>query len=352
MTLQERCQEIIDDLDDNKVKKLLQKLEIPFQEKDGYFLCKTLCHHSLDEESSWKLYYYKDTHLFMCYSNCGGMNIFNFIKHYYETRGIEFDWYEDVFLVAKNCSTNKELSYEKQPAYEKKHDRYKKRELIILPEYNKGVLDVFTKFYPPEWIEDGITKKAMDKFNILYSIPQNKIIIPHYDVNGRLIGIRGRALNEWEIELGAKYMPVQVEKTWYKHKLSMNLYGLFQNKNNIINTGICYIFESEKSVMQCENFDMVNSSVAICGSSLNIFQVKLLIEQCHPKEIVLCLDKEELPGEDKYLKKLIAQCEKYKNYCNFSYIYDSDNLLQLKDSPSDKGEEIFMQLLYKRRKVK
>ena len=40
----------------------------------------------------------------------------------------------------------------------------------------------------------------MDKYNIRFSPTQNKIIIPHYDINGRLVGIRGRALNIEEVE--------------------------------------------------------------------------------------------------------------------------------------------------------
>ena len=57
----------------------------------------------------------------------------------------------------------------------------------------------------------------MDKFNIRYSISQNKIIIPHYNVNGELVGIRGRALNTQDIEQFGKYMPVQIENKWYSH---------------------------------------------------------------------------------------------------------------------------------------
>ena len=42
-------------------------------------------------------------------------------------------------------------------------------------------MDIFTKKYPIEWLNDGITWAAMDKYNIRFSPTQNKIIIPHYD---------------------------------------------------------------------------------------------------------------------------------------------------------------------------
>ena len=44
----------------------------------------------------------------------------------------------------------------------------------------------------PEWIEDGISYEIMKVYNILYSISRNKIVIPHYDAENNLIGIRGR----------------------------------------------------------------------------------------------------------------------------------------------------------------
>ena len=208
------------------------------------------------------------------------------------------------------------------------------------------------KFYPPEWLNDGISEQTMDKFNIRYSTIQNKIIIPHYNINNELVGIRGRALNEWEVENIGKYMPVQIEGKWYSHPLSLNLYGLNFTKNNVKKNRICYIFESEKSVMQCDGFQMDNCAAAVCGSQLNKWQVKILIKECHPQEIVVCFDKEEQPPDEVYFNKLYKLCSKYKNYANFSFIYDREKLLEMKDSPSDKGEEIFRRLLDKRVRIK
>lgn len=97
---------------------------------------------------------------------------------------------------------------------------------------------------------------------------------------------------------------------------------------------------------------MPNCGVATCGSNFNKFFLKILLKTCHPQEIVLCFDNEELPHEDKYFNKLKSICKKYNRYCNFSFIYDIKGLTELKDSPTDKGEQIFRELLKNRIYIK
>lgn len=346
-------EELLENLDEDKIKQLLDKLDIPWQDKGNYLICKTACHNIDLDEASWKLYYYKNNKFFYCYSSCQGMSIFKFLRQYYETRQIEYDWYQDIYEVVRDCSNFKGIDGFVAERYKSLRDRYEiRRKEIQLPQYSSNVLDCFVKSYPQEWLNDGITEEAMDKFNISYSISQNKIIIPHYDIDGRLVGIRGRALNDWEIENVGKYTPIKIEQTWYKHPLSMNLYGLNITKDNIRTHSICFLFESEKAVMQMEGFQYPNCSAAVCGSNFNKYQLNILMKTCAPHEIILCFDKEELPGEDKYFNKLWNICQKYKNYCNFSFIYDRDGLLDLKDSPTDKGEETFIKLVGKRVIVK
>ena len=346
-------EELLENLDEDKIKQLLDKLDIPWQDRGSHLICKTACHNIDLDEASWKLYYYKNNKFFYCYSSCQGMSIFKFLKHYYETRQIEYDWYQDIYEVVRDCSNFKGIDGFVVEKYKSLRDCYEiKRKEKQLPQYSSNVLDCFVKLYPQEWLNDGITEQAMDKFNISYSISQNKIIIPHYDIDGRLVGIRGRALNDWEIENVGKYTPIKIEQTWYKHPLSMNLYGLNITKDNIRAHSICFLFESEKAVMQMEGFQYPNCSAAVCGSNFNKYQLNILMKTCTPHEIILCFDKEELPGEDKYFNKLWNICQKYKNYCNFSFIYDREGLLDLKDSPTDKGEETFVKLLGKRVIVK
>ena len=345
-------EQIVKDLKDEEVIRLMYELGADrHEETDNYIIFPTICHNENATEASMKLYYYKDTHLLYCYTEDGPMSIYKFLENYYKTRNIEYDWGQDILKVVFQCSAATDLTTKETIFKQSLKDKYRKRQSIQLAAYSPNVLESFVKQYPIEWLEDNISAGAMDKYNIRYSISQNKIIIPHYDINNRLVGIRGRALNESEIAY-AKYAPVKIEDIVYKHKLSLNLYGLNHNWKNIKELGICYIAESEKAVLQSELFGEKNCTVAICGSSLNIYQIKLLMQHCQPKEIVLCLDKEELPGEDKYFYKLWDMCNKYKLYTNMSFIYDRENLLNLKDSPFDRGRNIFNKLLEKRVKVK
>ena len=343
-------EEIIEQLDDERVKQLLDKLDISYIEKDNYLLLKTVCHHADEEDASWKLYYYKNTHIFYCYSNCQAMSIFTFLRNFYETRNITYDWYTDVYQLILGCSYFREET--DNNSYRSIRDNYTdKKARRELPSYSPLILDSFIKYYPTEWLEDGISKAAMDKFNIKFSPSQNKIIIPHYDAAGRLVGIRGRALNPEEIELVGKYLPVQIEGKWYSHPLSLNLYGLDKTKEAIKKTGIACLFEAEKSILQFESFNIPNCSAAVCGNKLNKYALDILIRTCHPREIIICFDSEELPHSSNYFNYLYNICNKYKAYCNFSFIYDKDKLLELKDSPSDKGEDIFVKLLNTRVKI-
>jgi hypothetical protein len=52
----------------------------------------------------------------------------------------------------------------------------------------------------------------MDKANITYYPGGNQIVIPHYDKNNRLVGLRGRSLSIDDIEKYGKYRPLYINK--------------------------------------------------------------------------------------------------------------------------------------------
>ena len=253
--------EIIENLTEQDIIELMKKLGVyNYKDTADALIFPTVCHNINADEASYKLYYYKDNHFFYCYSEDGGMSVFKMIEHYYKTRDIEFDWYNDVYLLITGGEKKEGLVIEQR---EKLSDKYQRKQRSInLETYPNGILDVFEKIYPQQWLDEGISIKAMDKFNIRFSISQNKIIIPHYNIDNELVGIRGRALNEWEVENVGKYMPVQIEKKWYKHPLSLNLYGLNVTKENIKRNGYVFLFEGEFSPLSIFPFI---SGVTDCG---------------------------------------------------------------------------------------
>lgn len=354
MESHEFFKEIIENLEDQRVIELMKALGVEnYKDTEAALIFPTICHNEDPATASLKLYYYKNSHYFYCYTSCGSMSIFKFLEHYYETRNIRYNWHTDILQVVQNCSKTSPQTIRLPELYKSKREQYELRqppkELEVYP---NGVLDVFQHYYPVEWLNDSISREAMDKYKILFSTSQNKIIIPHFDVNGRLIGIRGRALDPWEIENLGKYMPVQIENKWYSHPLSLNLYGLNFNKDEIRRQGYCFVFEAEKSVMQLESFQMPHVGVASCGSNFNKFQVNLLMRTCAPKEIILCYDREETEGSQEYFNKLYEMCRKYRNYAQMSFVYDRRGITRMKDSPTDRGEKIFKQLINERIKVK
>ena len=107
---------------------------------------------------------------------------------------------------------------------------------------------------PMEWVREGITPEVMRYYNIRVDAALHKVIIPHVDPDGNLIGIRGRSYDPFEVADGKKYMPVFIEGDAYKHPLGKNLFGLYQNKATIERLGKVLICESEKAVMQAASF--------------------------------------------------------------------------------------------------
>lgn len=358
------AKDIIESLTLQNVEAFLRSLgveEIIVQSNKGCIICPTICHNTLDADASMKLYWYQDRHAFRCYTECSEwMSIFDLyqrfmILNYHPVTLQEAEEYVKQFLtktqiIQKNNTRHSSFEIEKAKyTYD-----------INIPVYKtipNTTLDCFSNYYHPTWIKDGISKEAMKKFNIKFSISQNKIIIPHYDKNGNLIGIRGRTLNQEEVEAGFKYMPVSIGDTMYAHELKFNLYGLYEHQQNIKNKKIAIIAEAEKSVLLDETYyPNEGVCVAACGHSINKYQIRLLLD-LGVQEIVIAWDKEYIDWKSLEAKRwkdiaILAQCKPFLSLVNFSYIWDYDNKLNLKDSPYDKGKDIFDYLYRTRVNIK
>lgn len=345
------------------VEKFLYSLGVYQVKHEGkdILICPTICHNPIDEQGSMKLYWYQKNRAFHCYTECGdNMSIFELYRRYKAVNqgAVSF---EEAVLYVKQFLTQVSFS---PPIYSRNkaaglfiEENEEKASCVQLPEFSKLALDCFEPhYYHPAWRAENISPKAMDYFNIRFSISQNKIIIPHYDIEGRLVGIRGRAFNEEELEAGRKYTPVIIGDTMYSHQLHFNLYGVYENQQAIKLTKTAVIFEGEKSVIKgFDTYEKYSNFVAACGYTINKYQINLLTQLLGVNNIVLAFDKEYASFGDAryrtYIDKMTKLCKKYKNMVNISFIMDTHNLLKEKDSPIDRGEKVWEQLYKERIKV-
>lgn len=218
-----------------------------------------------------------------------------------------------------------------------------------LKTYPNRLIELYPKLYSEEWVKDSISVESMAKFNIRFDTLNNRIIIPHYNIDNELVGIRCRNLNPSMVAIGNKYMPIKIEGDSYAHPLSLNLYGINETKKAIQKFKKAIIFESEKSVLQCDTYYGENNyAVACCGSHVTLQQRDLLLD-LGIKEIYIALDKMyNHSGDDlskNYIKKLSQIGDKFSPYVTTYILWDKENLIEYKSSPSDFGVDTLEKLI-------
>ena len=326
-------------------------------DNEGNLIFQTICHNR-PGEGKYKLYYYIESQFFHCYTECGeSFDIYGLI----EKTGRASNFVEAYYVLADFFGVNpysKNVDFDKTPDLISDWDLFNKYDALyntikedkstkILPQ---NLTDFYAPCIPKYWLEEGIGYEAMQKYNIRMDFVNQHIIIPHYDINGQLIGIRNRSFNPEEIEKGMKYSPVWIEDDCLNHPLGEHLYGLNFNKDMISKSKKAVIVESEKSVMLAETYyPGHNFVVACCGSNISETQINLLL-QTGVQEIIIAFDKENdcNPASEKsikYKEKLISLAQKFAMYVNVYIVYDSTNVLNEKDSPFDKGKETLEYLL-------
>jgi hypothetical protein len=336
--------QVKDILSINDIFDLLSDLGADPVKKGNQLFCRTVCHGG----HKHKLIYFHESKTFSCFTgNCGhGFDLYVLIGKVY---GLDFG--SSFRYICGKFNINSEYGFLTGDRVDTSFIlKFKKKEpQYILNELDPTMLNSFYKLYHHSWIEDGISIKTMRKFNTLFSIRENKIIIPHFDIDGRLIGIRGRALNQEEVDAGKKYMPIFHKGEVRKHPTGGNIYGLNVTKEAIIRYKTLILFESEKGPQQLDTM-LPDFSIGggISGSALTDEQVKIL-QSLGIENVVLGLDKEFTENgsdEEKFYKQKVASgfIAKLVPYFRVSLLWDRKNLLEYKDSPTDKGVEVFQQL--------
>ena len=214
------------------------------------------------------------------------------------------------------------------------YEKIRKRSEYSVRTYDESVLDKYIPLANKRFINDNISIAAQQFFGIRYDVESQGIVIPIHNQIGELIGAKVRC--NYEVQDGEmKYyylIPCQASQT---------LYGYSQNYNYLTNN-IIYIYEAEKSIMQCFSYGIRNC-VALGSGSISRKQVRMLLE-LNPKKIIFMHD----VGYD--LENILRNINMVKNYSRFSEVelgyWDFfDRLYDNKVSASDLGKKELLRIM-------
>ena len=275
--------------------------------------------------------------VFYDFSSGKGGNVITFVSEYY---GISFnkavEFLQDYLGEDTQSKNNSLISSQVCKRFTKnKRDSAKVEHKTL----NKDIMEHYT--YDTKdlllWIKEGISEETLKDFDVRYDKFSNRIVYPIRNLNGDIINIGGRTLDK-------NYKEKKLRKYTYFYQWGQLdiIYGLFENLNDIKNKGEIILFEGCKSVLKAHTWGIKNTG-ALLTSHLNPRQLKLLIGL--QIRVVFALDKDVDIREDKRIREL-------KRFVNVFYIEDADDLLDDKDSPVDKGEEVFIKLYENKRRFK
>ena len=269
--------------------------------------------------------------LFYDWSSGIGGNLYTFVKKYNKCSNREA-----VEIIKKYAGYDGEVSVrqEKMAAtidckkYMRPKQKAAKANGVILPD---NYMDRYEKRDDKlvVWENEGISRESLDKFQVYYDSFSDRLVYPIRDVEGNIVNICGRTLDpQWKEKKIRKYT------YFFSWGTMASVYGLYENMNAILKSKEIIIFEGCKSVLIANTWGIHNCG-ALLTSHLNPNQMKILAKLgCR---VVFALDKEIRVKDDKNICRL-------KNYVNCEYIWDKSDLLDEKDSPVDKGEEVFKSL--------
>lgn len=350
------AKDIINRIDTDDIVKLLSNLGSElYKENDNELIFYTICHNSNVYDASPKLYFYKDSKQFRCFTHCGNLSLFDLVMKVNNCTFIDsIKYIKEILNLGINKKPKKGFGSYKPNVIKVINEV----EIEQLPIVNKPfIYTIFSNCHIPEWENEGISFDTLNKYNIRLDKEKNRIIIPHFDIDDRVIGIRTRLLDPIAAEKYGKYIPLFYGDYGYAHPLGKNLYGLNHNKQNIKLTKKVQVWEGEKSTLITDTMFGKNSiSVSICGSSFSKMQMKMLLD-LGVEEVIMCLDKqydnkqEEIEWYNK-IRKMVKPL--IDEGIKVTTIWDDleNGLLEYKMSPVDAGIKIFKELVKNRIEIK
>lgn len=349
------------------ISQIINLLEVlgskVYSQSSNYIIFYSCCHHLDCLQHKPKLYYYLDTCSFFCYSCTTSFDIYSLIEERWSLESRQFVFVDIVNYIIQTLHLDYQqfqrvnVSAQTKSTWRNilgKYDRIQSTE-TSLPCWDRKILNCFDKIYPIEWINEGISIETMQQFNIRYYKLFNQTIIPCFDVDNNLIGIRVR---NWKPNI-AKYTSLYTisdytnsnkEGTNFKFNTHRVLYGLNFNKYAIEHQKKVILTESEKAVMKGHTwYGHKNITVAMLGSFLNERRKRMILAY-EPEEIIIVPDYDyhDIESWEKWVKKQKKLGKMFKNLCKVSIVLNENDIVPYKNNAFDVTQNKFEYLMERR----
>lgn len=337
-------------------KQIMQALNIPaFSENKEQIIYFTGDKNKDALQGSPKLYFYKDTQIYFSYTSSRAYDIISLVQTRLNLLGQTCSFIDacnwilektglDPTKITKPLTNNHVYDWSELERFVRIR-KYGNQ----LPEYNRNIIDTLPQLYPQAWIDEGISEETMAKYQIRYYERCNQTVIPCFDDEARLIGVRVRNWDKDRVEQ-AKYMPlITLDGQCYKFNTNQVFYGINYNKPMIEQTGEVWLGESEKFCLKCDTFFGPKScALAMYGHQLGMQRRNQLIKM-GVKRVVYVPDHDFIGQDDAFFeewcKSVRRLCDMFKGYCQVDIVWDdTGELLGPKENASDRDKETWDKL--------
>ena len=199
--------------------------------------------------------------------------------------------------------------------------------------YPEEILNQYIPIGSERFLKDHLSLESQRRFEIMYNVGSQRIVIPIRNMMGELCGTKCRRNYDTDNPDDPKYL---FELPCQKNLI---LYGAHQNYQWLYGADRVFIFEAEKSTIAADSYGYRNA-VSIMGNTLSEFQAKQLLS-LNAKEYIFMLD-DGLPLKITFQNaQLLKECAAMRDI-KISY-FDWTQSLEIgeKESPTDGGKEIF-----------
>lgn len=345
---------------------VMESLDIPRKRNTNEY--KSACHNDNLSQAKYNLMFYPNTRSYYCFSECRcSFNILTLVEKIFITRGVLniSDKQKRVKCMKYICEQcNIPFDFETTETKPKLEYNWKKALLKYLPKdntieeltiYDKKVLELFPKLYHSSWIDYGISIETMEKYDIRFYHFRQQIIVPCFDKNNQLCGIRVRNTID---DIVPKYTVLQIlNGNQYSFPTGQLFYGEYQNSDEIMRTKSAILVEAEKTVLKFDTwFGKKNISLGLFGSSLTKAKLLRLLElEVTTVYIMIDSDFTTIDSDEfkKFEEKVYKMYDMMKPYIpNIYVVYNNQGWENCyKFSPTDYSREQFNILMKEKERI-